>query len=486
MLPEATLVADQSGETQDYDQVFTLQPGWNPDNIHAIVFVQRDSNRRSLNAGYAAALFEVALATLDPFSQEIDGTVVPLEWDQQVTYTGATTDDVVVTLDKSALPAGWDAELVHDSTTYPSTFTIPAMSTGEQEPYVVRIISDGTSGIGTVNVSVAPESAPTASKSVDLNAIVNTVAILFVDDDQGASHEVLFENAIADAGYLSVTHPIGLGLPAASYLGLFDAVVWSTGAPDTDTLTNDEVTALRTYLDAGGRLFLSSQGYLTEKSASLFSINYLRVASDVNNVGATVGNGLAGDVLGDGLSLVLAPPFTDTADRINPGSGAVAWLTNQNALPIALHYETLVFKTVYMAAAFEGISQVATASDPNNQKSVMKRILDWFVPPQQTGVDSGIAGASTKLSLAQNAPNPFTKETAVRFALPASGSVALDVYDVSGRKVASLVDRVMEAGSHAVTWNGRDDSGSTVAPGVYLVRLQAGGETVTGEMVRVK
>jgi hypothetical protein len=484
-LPEELLTVSTSGQVQDYDRVFTLNPGWNTDNLHAIVYVQRDTNKRILNAGHTLSLFNLELASLDPVTQVVSGGAVPVEWDEQVTYTGATADDVEVTLDKSALPAGWDAELVHNSITYSSTFTISGMTTGQLEPFLVRVIPGGGNGLGVVNVRCEPVSLPAEGQDIDLNTFWNTPAILLVDDDNGAAHEVAYQNAIAAAGYSAVTHAVNaLGVPITSNLNIYDAVVWTTGADETNTIDLTAEIELRNYLDAGGRLFLSSHGFLDERGFNTMSINYLRVASFVLDQGATQGTGLAADVIGDGLVLnPLAPPFTDRADRVNPNTGAVAWLRNHLSNPVALRYDQGTYKTVFMAAAFDGISTVA--ADPNNQKTVMKRILDWFIPTA-TDVSPGTGAAAAKISLAQNAPNPFSSTTSLSFSLPQSGPVSLSVYDVSGRLVSTLVDRPMDAGTHQVVWDGRDSGGSVVANGVYMLRLQAGGETLTRDMVRMK
>ena len=97
-----------------------------------------------------------------------------------------------------------------------------------------------------------------------------------------------------------------------------------------------------------------------------------------------------------------------------------------------------------------------------------------------------IAGSATTFDLLPNSPNPFGNQTSLKFALPASGHARLVVYDIAGRRVADLVDRSMDAGVHSVTWDGRDASGTMVASGVYLARLEAGGKTMTREMVRLK
>jgi hypothetical protein len=484
-LPDEQLTVSTSGQVQDYDRVFTLNPAWDTDNLHAIVYVQRDTNKRILNAAHTLSLFNLELATLDPVTQVISGGAVPVEWDEEVTYTGATDDDVEVTVDKSALPAGWDAELVHNSITYSDNFTISGMTAGQEEPFLVRVIPGGGNDLGVVTVRCEPVSLPAAGKQVDLNTFWNTPAILLVDDDNGAAHEVAYKNAISDAGYASVTHSVNaLGVPTTSNLNIYDAVVWTTGSDETNTIDSSAETEIRNYLDAGGRFFLSSHGFMDERGFNPLSINYLRVASFTLDQGANQGTGLVGDVIGDGLVLnPLAPPFTDRADRINPNTGAVAWLRNQLSNPIALRYDQGTYKTVFMAAAFDGIS--AIAADPNNQKIVMKRILDWFIPPPATDVNPG-TGAAAKIALAQNAPNPFSSTTSLSFVLPKSGPVSLSVYDVSGRLVSTLVNRPMDAGNHQVVWDGRDSGGNTVANGVYMLRLQAGGETLTRDMVRMK
>jgi hypothetical protein len=92
------------------------------------------------------------------------------------------------------------------------------------------------------------------------------------------------------------------------------------------------------------------------------------------------------------------------------------------------------------------------------------------------GVEPGSPEAATATArLSAAAPNPFAASTTIRFALAAAGDVDLAVYDVSGRIVRRLAGGRTEAGAHTAVWNGRDDAGRRVAPGVYLYRLRAPG-----------
>jgi len=88
--------------------------------------------------------------------------------------------------------------------------------------------------------------------------------------------------------------------------------------------------------------------------------------------------------------------------------------------------------------------------------------------------------------LGGNYPNPFNPETVIRFTLARAGVVAVDVYNVKGQRVRSLVNGVYEAGEHSVVWNGRDDDGRSVGSGVYFYRMVAGEYKGVRKMVLLK
>lgn len=89
-------------------------------------------------------------------------------------------------------------------------------------------------------------------------------------------------------------------------------------------------------------------------------------------------------------------------------------------------------------------------------------------------------------ALFQNVPNPFNATTRIDFNLPVAGDVTLIVYDVLGRKVATLVDDRLEAGAHHIEWEARDDSGRPLASGVYFYRIVTTGSQATRKMVLLK
>ena len=89
-------------------------------------------------------------------------------------------------------------------------------------------------------------------------------------------------------------------------------------------------------------------------------------------------------------------------------------------------------------------------------------------------------------ALAQNIPNPFNPSTQIRFELPQAGPVRLVVYDLLGQEVKVLAEARMEAGHHAVTWDGMDNLGRPAGSGVYLLRLEAGGSAPVRKMTLMR
>ena len=97
----------------------------------------------------------------------------------------------------------------------------------------------------------------------------------------------------------------------------------------------------------------------------------------------------------------------------------------------------------------------------------------------------GASGLPTRFALGQNYPNPFNPGTVIPYQLAMDGYVRLEVFNLLGQRVATLVDGAQVAGAYAVPWDARDAAGFGVAAGVYIYRLTAGGETATRRMVLV-
>ncbi len=91
-----------------------------------------------------------------------------------------------------------------------------------------------------------------------------------------------------------------------------------------------------------------------------------------------------------------------------------------------------------------------------------------------------------RITLHQNFPNPFNPSTTIVFEIDRPRHVALAVYSLTGRKVATLVDAEIAAGRHEVSWDGRDRFGNELSSGAYFYRLIQGDRAVTKKILLLK
>jgi len=91
-----------------------------------------------------------------------------------------------------------------------------------------------------------------------------------------------------------------------------------------------------------------------------------------------------------------------------------------------------------------------------------------------------------KYELSQNYPNPFNPTTQIQFEIPENQKVTLTVYDILGRNICTIVNSEMNAGKYTKIWDGRDNSGSEVASGIYFYRLQTDNFVKVRKMVLVR
>ncbi len=101
-----------------------------------------------------------------------------------------------------------------------------------------------------------------------------------------------------------------------------------------------------------------------------------------------------------------------------------------------------------------------------------------------TGVDEPTIPVA--FALRQNYPNPFRGGTTLAFDLPHPSKTTLEVYNVAGRRVATLVERELPAGRHAVAWDGKDADGHDVSAGIYFYRVQSGANEAMKKMIILK
>jgi len=107
----------------------------------------------------------------------------------------------------------------------------------------------------------------------------------------------------------------------------------------------------------------------------------------------------------------------------------------------------------------------------------------WFTDVEEEMTEEEVPA---EFSLSSNYPNPFNPETRISYFIPQSCHVRLEIFNILGQKIRTLVDENQPVGRKEVTWDGRDYQGEQIASGVYLYRLRAGDFRESKKMVLMR
>jgi len=109
-----------------------------------------------------------------------------------------------------------------------------------------------------------------------------------------------------------------------------------------------------------------------------------------------------------------------------------------------------------------------------------------FIPGTAVNADDASRELPYQFAIHQNYPNPFNPTTEIHFMLPKNSPVQLEIYNIMGQKVATLLNCELKTGFHTVTWDGTADNGENVATGIYFYRIEAGDYSDTKKMMLLK
>jgi FlgD Ig-like domain/NHL repeat len=171
-----------------------------------------------------------------------------------------------------------------------------------------------------------------------------------------------------------------------------------------------------------------------------------------------------------------------TAEISDPHTGAV--IARHDAGSLAAGLQTIRFTAAdYVAPWSEGEYRVTVRAASSYDEHQTAQVETPIVLKT-----SGNAPSVDHLTLLGNVPNPFNPITSIRFVVPAGPGRAYSVrvYDVRGAFVRELASGQIGGGAHEVRWDGRDAHGAPVSSGIYLYRVEAGREALTGKMALLK
>jgi hypothetical protein len=164
-------------------------------------------------------------------------------------------------------------------------------------------------------------------------------------------------------------------------------------------------------------------------------------------------------------------------------SGTRAWpaLSARDSIPARGTGFVLLSVAVPDSAA-PGINHICVTGQRQSGIPLFDCCIDLTVPGNAAIVDP----AARSFGIDRIAPNPARGPVSLQFGLSVAGRVTLEVFDVKGARVATVIDGARPAGTLAETWNCRDDRGHALAPGLYMIRLSAEGRAVSRRIVLMK
>jgi hypothetical protein len=235
-------------------------------------------------------------------------------------------------------------------------------------------------------------------------------------------------------------------------------------------LTEEDLAALKGYVDGGGALLLTSEQYLNHAALDpAFTSTYLGVDQWSIDRGYMKMTGVEGDPIGGGMDLDLTlPPSVNNPDGAFPGPTAATFLVSPTGDPAGVRNELAAgSRVVFLPWALHGL---ASEADPDNIATLARRSVEWLMRRSPSGVasDPMLPVASAIVAVQ---PNPARGRVDIELHLcerDASEPVRLDVFSLDGRRVATAWDGRLEAGARVVTWDGTHRAGG----GVYFAVLR--------------
>lgn len=492
MLPtEVISTLASPGDSVVVTRKFVADSTWSTSDVRIAVFLEDESPREVVNATLMPRPFSNRFA-------DTDMTATEIYFGEEAIYhtvlknTGVKRDSIAMDIVHDILPDGvgeWDWVKYFCDPSGACHFgpTSYVLEPGEAETFDVHILDTigTTKGMGVTTLSAVSTSDPNMASSVSFATFVETPSILVVDDDDNKSYETYLMTALEDTGYVAnVWDTSTRGRPSLTELASYWAVFWTTANAEATFFTVDDENVMQGYLDGGGNLMFASTEYLSSRQdTSAFMSDYLLIDSWTNDTSGFIVQGVPGDEVTDGLTLGLfSGPFaTNYSDSFVPGAGSDEIFTSPVGVK-GMKVADADYKLIFLSFAFELIDD--DDPDPNNQKSFIARVIDWFKQPSGTGVEQG---EMRRLSLRQNHPNPFNPVTKLAFSVPdGAESVTLRVHNVNGQVVRTLVDGPLPAGPAEVVWDGRGNDGSRLASGIYFARIVAGDESAVRKMTLLK
>ena len=455
------------GSTQTHTFGAKINPKWNLSQMVAVSFIQSAGSKEVFQANWTVP--DVTVTGDDgTFSDfPITSSSAPT-W--TVTNVSSTDAAKVKVTFGGPVPTGWG--LAATGTDPDGTITLaPGASktvslTGANVSPAVGGFSALLNFVSDSNIAIAGKQAgflgiDTKDLIINLSSNASQTAAV-ADQMTAAGYKV---GVIADDGPLF--DPNALGSNWSRFNHIFYNLGDQLGA--FNTIANLQYAS--DYVNGGGKLLITATAL-----ASAYANGYVSSFQSAFHIQPKIGTaapwtksskitGITGDPISDGLNTTLSGNLTYKQPLATGGSDCHAVFHDQGSTIVGVRVEMGSGKLVYLGFS---VDTVATA----DRATLLQKIENYL-----DGVADVTPTTATGFSLDANYPNPLANSTSIGYSLPARQLVMLVVRDMLGRDIATLVNKVEEAGHYDVPFDA-----SNLANGTYVYTLTAGDSKLEGKM----
>lgn len=319
----------------------------------------------------------------------------------------------------------------------------------------------------------------------DSRLVIGIPDVMLVDDDNGDDLETYYMEALDELEMVYSYWDIASQDSPAAMMNQYPFVIWFTGDTREEVMPGEDVTTIIDYLAGGGHLLLTSQDIVQklyqrgDPNDELLLETYLKVFYDDREMNhflygedgthfaglsyVTGGNEGANNQISQDALFILEGGLQLLT--FNPGTVAGVGVLGDNYTVLTLGF------------GIEGVNNDFSGYD--TRASLIEAAYQFLF--STVAVDDEVISLPQVTRLNQNYPNPFNARTSISFALANQTQVSLEIYDILGRRIETLVNKELPAGSHQVIWNAGD-----VSSGIYFYKLQAGDIEETRRMLLLK
>ncbi len=284
-----------------------------------------------------------------------------------------------------------------------------------------------------------------------------TRPITLYNSDSDSVYVLATEDSNPRKAYYKVAHIDNLDFaPTDDFGKLF---IWSVKDSETNNLTSTK----QMINDTTGLLAIAS-----EKNTKYYLQNYLRYDNNrpVANADAYIVN------QGEATVLDVTSNDRDSDGAIDPTTIFIVEQADSGTVTVNSSTGAVTYTP---SPAFTGRDEfLYTVADDDGDYAQAARIAVI------------VARVSDTITVLPNYPNPFNGETKIVYSLPQSARVKLEIFNVRGRLVRTLVDEQQEAGFQRIRWQADDNDGNSAGSGVYFMRLEVGSEAVARRLILQK